>query len=158
MLLEYDGVKFRHLDLEDMNYAEIAIVERNTGMSQGKLRAAGQECLCGHRILLHMPENEGDPQACKAPDCECDEPMQDLSIEVAQALMHISLKRVRPEITFSQVGQIGVSDFTVVPEGDVEPDPTSGVDLPSETPEASSETPVLPVPSEPSTSEPSPTS
>jgi hypothetical protein len=114
-----DGThEFDLVDQDKLMWAEAAAVERVTGMTMAELTAKGQVCGCGHRLSEHQTP-EGKPPKCK--QCGCDTPMENLSIEVQQAFLWISMKRVYPELSFKDVGQLSMASLVEI---EAEPDPT----------------------------------
>lgn len=148
MLLSYEGQKFKHLDDGSATWAELARVEKVTGLRIAQIKAMGQVCGCTHRLEAHRLKVEDDytsPHVCA--QCGCDDPMEDVPIDVGRAFLWISLKRVRPEMSFTEFGEIEMNAITPVEEDD----PTNGVVNPAEV-----TTPTPAADDEPSTSQPSP--
>jgi hypothetical protein len=127
-----DDDEFDMLSESDLMWAEAAHLERVVGKTLAQIQAAGQFCGCDHHLSLHVRDNPDDLESdihCKT--CGCENPAENVPIEVSQALMWISLKRVRPTVSFSEVGQMPMSAFTVVVEA---PDPTAGDEVSEATP------------------------
>lgn len=124
MRLSHDGVEFEMLTEDDLTWVEADAVERVTGKTMMQIGAAAQVCGCGHRLAEHTPVGD-DENDLKCQVCGCDTVMPNTSSQVAQAMLWVSMKRSAPELTFREVGDMGMASFERV-EG--EPDPTEPVD------------------------------
>lgn len=127
-----DGEReFDLLDTDQLTWAEAATVERVTGMKMAEITVQGQVCACSHRLKQHDRDPETGERVCAV--CGCDTPMENVSIEVSQALVWVSMKRSQPELTFKQVGEMAAGalkpvDEPEVPEPEVDESDPTGAD------------------------------